>query len=249
MITLKQGDCLELMKELPDESVDLVLTDPPYGVDYLSHRTDNHKKIENDADVRIDKLFSKILPEVKRIMKPQGVLCMFCAGSSGSSKKLTTIYATLATLELSKHMHLIQTLVWSKGKTDGSFVGLGWKYRPSYEIILVGSKDADNYAFYPQYSSNVLVYKPYIPHNDDHPTQKPVDLMHHLLRNHSKVGDTILDPFMGSGTTGVACKQLKRNFIGYELDPDYFKMAEKRIEETNEPTLSPDERESLEVDE
>nr|ACD75432.1 AMDV4_3 [uncultured virus] len=243
MITLKQGDCLELMKELKDESVDCVITDPPYGIDFLSHWTNNHKKIVNDSDIRIDKLFAQFLPEFKRILKPHGVVCIF---SAGGGKKITT---ALATLELSKHMHLIQTLIWSKGKTDGSFVGLGWKYRPSYETILIGSKDLNNYAFYPQYSSNVLVYKPYIPQKGEHPTQKPIDLMCNLLRNHTKVGDTVLDPFMGSGTTGVACKQLKRNFIGYELDSDYFRMAEKRIEETNEPTLSPDERESLEVDE
>ena len=134
-------------------------------------------------------------------------------------------------------------------KTDGSFIGLGWKYRPSYETILVASKDPDDYAFYPQYSSNVLVYKPHIPQNGERPTQKPVDLIQHLLKNHTKKEDIILDPFMGSGTTGVACKQLRRNFIGYELDPNYFKMAEKRIENTVVNTLTLEERESLEVDE
>ena len=243
MITLKQGDCLELMKELEDESVDAVITDPPYGIDFLSNRTDNHKKIVNDSDIRIDKLFAQFLPEFKRILKPHGVVCIF---SAGGGKKITT---ALATLELSKHLYLIQTLIWSKGKTDGSFIGLGWKYRPSYETILVASKDPDDYAFYPQYSSNVLVYKPHILQNGEHPTQKPVDLIQHLLKNHTKKEDIILDPFMGSGTTGVACKQLRRNFIGYELDPNYFKMAEKRIENTVVNTLTLEERESLEVDE
>ena len=243
MITLKQGDCLELMKELEDESVDAVITDPPYGIDFLSNRTDNHKKIVNDSDIRIDKLFAQFLPEFKRILKPHGVVCIF---SAGGGKKITT---ALATLELSKHLYLIQTLIWSKGKTDGSFIGLGWKYRPSYETILVASKDPDDYAFYPQYSSNVLVYKPHIPQNGEHPTQKPVDLIQHLLKNHTKKEDIILDPFMGSRTTGVACKQLRRNFIGYELDPNYFKMAEKRIENTVVNTLTLEERESLEVDE
>lgn len=242
MITLKQGDCLELMKELEDESVDAVITDPPYGIDFLSNWTDNHKKIVNDSDIRIDKLFAQFLPEFKRILKPHGVVCIF---SAGGGKKITT---ALATLELSKHLYLIQTLIWSKGKTDGSFIGLGWKYRPSYETILVASKDPDDYAFYPQYSSNVLVYKPHIPQNGEHPTQN-VDLIQHLLKNHTKKEDIILDPFMGSGTTGVACKQLRRNFIGYELDPNYFKMAEKRIENTVVNTLTLEERESLEVDE
>ena len=223
-VTLKQGDCLELMKGLDDESVDCVITDPPYGIDYLSSRTTNHHKLENDKDVRIDKLYAKFLPDVKRILIKKGVLCSF----SGGGKRPTTAYATL---ELIKHLELVQTLIWSKGKTDGSFVGLGWRYRPSYETILVGAKDAGNYNFYPRYSSNVFVCKPHIPQKGEHPTQKPIKLMRWLIENHTKEGDTILDPFMGSGTTGEACKQLGRNFIGYEISPDYFKIAEKRIRE------------------
>ena len=136
-----------------------------------------------------------------------------------------------ATLEIIKHLELVQTLIWSKGKTDGSFVGLGWRYRPSYETILVSAKDAETYNFYPQYSSNVFVCKPHIPQQGEHPTQKPLKLMRWLIENHTKKGDTVLDPFMGSGTTGVACQQLNRNFIGYEISPDYFKIAEKRINE------------------
>ena len=224
-ITLKQGDCLELMKELPDESIDAVITDPPYGINYLSSWTKNHHRLENDEDVRIDKLYARMLPEVKRLLTLKGVLCSF---SGGGGKRPTTAYATL---ELIKYLNLIQTLVWSKGKTDGSFVGLGWKYRPSYENILVASKSADNYNFYVKYSSNVLVFKPYIPQKGDHPTQKPIELMRRLIQIHTKEGDTILDPFMGSGTTGVASVQLNRNFIGYEISPDYFKIAEKRINE------------------
>ena len=224
-VTLKQGDCLELMKGLDDESVDCVITDPPYGIDYLSSWTTNHHKLENDKDVRIDKLYAKFLPDVKRILIKKGVLCSF---SGGGGKRPTTAYATL---ELIKHLELVQTLIWSKGKTDGSFVGLGWRYRPSYETILVGAKDAGNYNFYPRYSSNVFVCKPHIPQKGEHPTQKPIKLMRWLIENHTKEGDTILDPFMGSGTTGVACQQLGRNFIGYEISPDYFKIAEKRIKE------------------
>ncbi len=138
---LKQGDCLELLKELPDGSIDMVLTDPPYGIDYLSPRTSHHHKLPNDADERIDLLYSKFLPDVVRILNKRGVFASF---SGGGGKKPTTAYATL---EIIKHMQLIQTCIWSKGKKDGSFMGLGWKYRPSYETVLIAAKSED-YAFY-----------------------------------------------------------------------------------------------------
>ena len=223
---IRLGDSLELLKELPDESVDAVITDLPYGLNYLSNMTDKHHKLVNDEDVRIDTLYAKFLPEVRRLLKPKGVLCSF---SAGGGAKPTTMYATM---ELIKHLDLIQTLVWSKGKNDGSFVGLGWKYRPSYEMILVAAKDKDNYNFYPQYSSNVFVCPPHIPiaENGDHPTQKPLRVMRWLIKNHTQKGDTVLDPFMGSGTTGIASLQMGRNFIGYEIDADYFHTAKQRIE-------------------
>ena len=223
---IRLGDSLELLKELPDESIDAVITDPPYGLNYLSTWTDKHHKLVNDEDERIDKLYAEFLPEVRRLLKPKGVLCSF---SGGGGFRPTTVYATL---ELIKHLDLIQTLVWSKGKNDGSFVGLGWKYRPSYEMILVAAKDKDNYNFYPQYSSNVFVCPPHIPiaENGDHPTQKPLRVMRWLIKNHTQKGDTVLDPFMGSGTTGIASLQMGRNFIGYEIDADYFHTAKQRIE-------------------
>lgn len=221
--TLILGDCIEKMKELEANSVDAVITDPPYGINFLSSWTENHHKLQNDEDVDIGKLYSQFLPEAKRILKPNGVICCCCGGG----KRPVLAYATV---EFIKHFSLIQTVIWSKGKTDGSFVGLGWNYRPSYETVLVGAKDADNYSFYPKYTSNVFVCKPLIPKKGDHPTPKPIPLMEFFIRNHTKQGDIVLDPFMGGGTTGLACHRTQRNFIGIEISEDYFNLAKKRLD-------------------
>lgn len=223
---LIHGDCIEKMRALESESVDAVITDPPYGIDYLSTRANQHK-IENDAEPNIGLLYAKFMPEVRRILKPNGVACC-CAGGGSKLPSLA-----LATLEFIKHLQLIQTVVWSKGRIDGSFMGLGWNYRPSYETVLIGAKDADKYAFYPKYASNVFVCKVHIPkaENGDHPTQKPVLLMEWLIRNHTRANDLVLDPFMGCGTTGLAAMRMRRNFIGIEIDEGYFKTAQKRINE------------------
>ena len=123
-------------------------------------------------------------------------------------------------------------VVWDKG-----LMGMGWHYRRSYETILVATKpgqavkwngDArvENIIRPGQYGIRKI-----IPSKDQHPTQKPTELMSVFIQWHTNPGDIVADPFMGSGTTGVACAQLNRNFIGIELDKDYFEIAQKRIED------------------
>ena len=222
-VELFLGDCLEKMDELPNNSIDAVITDPPYGIDFLSAWTKNHSRLIGDEDLDISKLYASFMPKIVRVLKPTGVVCCCCGGGG------KTPSSALATLEIVKHLKLVQTVIWSKGKTDGSFIGLGWRYRPSYETIIIAAKNLDDYAFYPKYASNVFVCKPVFPQADDHPTPKPIRLMEFFIRNHTKIGDVILDPFMGGGTTGVACMRLNRKFIGIEIDGEYFKIAEKRI--------------------
>ena len=213
-------DCLIGMKSLPDGCVDLILTDPPYGIGFCSPRTENHDKLENDGFEEWQKQLPLWLSEMKRVLKPSGICCCCCCG--GGKTPVTAMF----TMEAIKHFNLIQTLVWVK------FVGLGWKYRPAYENIVVLSKDKDSYNFYDKSSkcSNVIKgINQDIPTSEEHPTQKPVELMRRLIKIHSKKGDIVLDPFLGSGTTAVACIELERKFIGYELSDSYCKMAEKRI--------------------
>jgi site-specific DNA-methyltransferase (adenine-specific) len=217
---LVQADCLDYMATLPDGCVDLILTDPPYGISFHSHMTDHQRPIENDGFEEWQSMLDPMLAHFTRLLTPTGVCLAFCGG--GGRMPVTAIF----TLEAVKHMNLIQTLVWRKS------VGLGWKYRPAYENILVLSKSRDGYAFYDTSSACANLIEginKYIPQEGEHPTQKPVKLMDRLLAIHSKPGDLVLDPFAGSGSTLVACQNSGRRYIGVEMDAAYCELARKRL--------------------
>ena len=124
-----------------------------------------------------------------------------------------------------------QMVVWDKGP-----MGMGWHYRRSYETVLVGQKRGGPCKWHDTSSRIENIIRPgdygirkIIPRDDQHPTEKPVELAAHFIRLHSLETEIILDPFMGSGTTGVACARLGRKFIGIEIEPRYFDIACKRI--------------------
>ena len=221
------GDCLEIMPLLADKSIDLVLTDPPYGIDYLSPwRTENHSKITNDKLDDWQEMLPQFFTETKRILTDTGCCCCCCCG--GGKTPVTALF----TIEAIKHFNLIQTLVWRK------FVGLGWRYRPAYENIVILSKSKDNYNFYDtsRTCGNVIEgINQDIPQKGDHPTQKPVELMGKLTLIHSKEDDIVLDPFLGGGTTAVACKRLNRRFIGIEISEKYCEIAKNRLQNEARP--------------
>ena len=218
---ITNADCLDILKQLPDNSVDLVLTDPPYGIDYLSNRTENHKKIENDKYEDFSKLYPIWIAEFKRILTDTGCCCCCGGGKTPVSQEFT--------LEAIKQgFNLIQTVIWDK-----CTIGLGWHYRPSYETVIVLSKSKDKYNWFTDRKdvSNIVRIGNIIPQKGDHPTPKPVELMQHFLDLHSKENDVVLDPFSGSGTTAIACHNMKRNFICIEKDFDYWKASCKRLED------------------
>lgn len=220
-ITLYNGDCVPIMRNLPDCSVDAIISDPPYGIDFKSSHTDNHDKIANDSFEDFNAALPVWLDEFARILTPTGVACCCCGG--GGKTPVSAIF----TLELAKHgLKLIQTLIWDK-KT----IGLGWRYRPSYETILVFSKDQDGYNWFTERNdiSNIRRYNNIIPQKDDHPTPKPVNLMRDLIELHTQEGMLVLDPFMGGGTTPVAAAIENRRCIGIELVPKYFEIAKRRV--------------------
>jgi site-specific DNA-methyltransferase (adenine-specific) len=206
MIELHLGDCLEVMKSIPDKSVDAVITDPPYGIrrdkgfgGAAAFGGGNGRKIPRriysggwDNDRPKSETFSEIL----RI----GVFVGIFGGN---------YFADL----LPQGTHWV---VWDKLNTMPTF--------GDCELLWTNSKRKSVKKFTLQY--NGLLGEKDIRY---HPTQKPLALMKWIIENYTKEGDTILDPFMGSGTTGVACVQTGRNFIGIEIDPTYFAIAEKRI--------------------
>ena len=212
-------DCLEFMKRLPDNCIDCIVTDPPYGINFVSSRTKRKEALQNDKLWDWQQLINKMLPEFKRILTDTGCCCCCCGGGS-------TPVTAIFTMEVIKHFNLIQTLIWKK------FIGLGWNYRPSYENILIFSKSKNDYNFYDtsKKCSNVIEnINQDIPNSEEHPTQKPIRLMNKLLQIHTLKSHIVFDPFMGMGTTCLSAIELERKYIGCEINKIYFNKAQERI--------------------
>lgn len=228
-IKLWQGDCLELMKDIPDGSIDMVLTDPPYGT----------TQCKWDTVIDLELMWK----DLKRITKDNGAIILF------GNQPFTSI------LGASNVKQLKYSWIWQKSSATGH---LNAKKMPmkSHEDILVfykkpptynpqGLKDygkevtrGNNGKCYGKSGTKNTQEKTGYPRTIQsfksegktvHPTQKPVPLMEYLIRTYTNEGETVLDFTMGSGTTGVACKNLNRNFIGIELDEKYFEIAKERI--------------------
>ncbi len=218
-MTLHLGDCLEYMRTLPDKSVDAVITDPPYGVAWKSNwKGGNFAEIANDKSPFIDWID---LIDCK---------FLYCFA------KWTTMQVYID--KIKSNYKVKDVLIWDK-KAHGA--GDLSSYAPTYEMIIYATKNKDKLKFKKRKQNiihqwrvdggatgistkNVLC----------HPAQKPVELITSIIEDCTSEGDTILDPFMGSGTTGVACVQTGRNFIGCEISEEYFKIAERRIKEAQE---------------
>ena len=210
-IDLRQGDCLELMKSIPDGSVDMVLTDPPYAINLTPQRdTSKFKNTKVLNDNTLDWL-PKMVEECYRISK--NVVLVFCGWQNIDKFKI----------ELEKKFAIKNILVWDK-----DWFGMGNNYRPNYELCLLCCKT--NITTKSNNKSNILKYRRISPQKLLHSCEKPIPLLEDLITELSNPQDTILDCFMGSGSTGVACKNTNRNFIGIELDETYFEIAKKRIE-------------------
>lgn len=206
------GDCLEGMKLLPDKCIDLVLTDPPYGMSYQSsRRTDKFDEIIDDNNLEWVELFCK---EAYRILKNNSHIYIFCNEYSIGELRL---YLKDAGFTLKR------MLVWVKNNhTSGDLEG---DYGNKTEYVIYAHKGRQ--LLNGDRCTNVLQF----PRVADlkHPTQKPDDLIAFLCRKSSKKGDLICDPFMGSWTTARACKDLGRDFIGFELSEEYCKVGEERL--------------------
>lgn len=247
MIKLIQGDCLDKMKDIPDSSIDLILTDSPYG------------STSCKWDVIIP--FEPMWKHLKRIIKPNRAIVLF--GQEPYSSLLRT-----SNISWFKY-----DWYWKKSRPSG-FVNAKLKPLKDIEIISVFSsgttanRSKTNMIYFPQglkkinkkwsrpklyesgegvnptrkshtlkriieyenYPRQILEYKN---HNKNqlHPTQKPVALMEYFIKTYSNEGETLLDFTMGSFTTAIACLNLKRNFVGIELEDNYFKVGKQRVKE------------------
>lgn len=214
-VQLLKGDCLELMKDLPNESIDMILCDPPYLMNYQSgRRKDKFKKIDNDVDAY--ELIKETLKESYRVMKDNTSIYMFCSWHHVDFFKQA----------IEKEFKLKNIIVWNKNNHGAG--DLKGAYAPKHEFVLYAHKGRST--FNEKRIPDVIDCAKVIGKNMLHPTEKPIDLLELFIERNSKEKEVVLDMFMGSGTTGVACKNLDREFIGMELDEGYFNIAKERIE-------------------
>lgn len=234
-INLIHGDCLEEMKNIEDNSIDMILTDPPYGTTACKW----------DTIIDLDLMWEQL----NRIIKLNGAIALF--GSEPFSSKL----------RISNLKNYKYDWVWNKKKAGNIFLA---KQQPMkiHENIIIFNTNKNKY--YPQMIKRDKIKKSknygtgeaiggknkkedklytYTHKNPVsiievsnanqkgklHPTQKPVTLLEYLIKTYTNENETVLDFTMGSGSTGVACKNLNRNFTGIELDNDYFEIAKERI--------------------
>lgn len=215
-VKLHLGDCLPFMKSLADKSIDCVLTDPPYGVDYTGGITNTNVERERLANDKDAKIYAEFVPSVFDVMRDGASAYIFYATSCSHE-----VYPVVSEIFGS-----YQQLIWHK--TNATFGNPFARYKFDYEPLIYCRKGSPS-TWNGSSKERAVLRFPREAINDLHPTQKPLGLIKRLILNSTNEGDTILDPFMGSGTTGVACVQTGRNFIGCELDPGYFAIAEKRI--------------------
>lgn len=204
-------DCLDFMREVPDKYFDLVLTDPPFGMSFQSgHRETEHKKIANDDNLL---WLPDFIKELHRVTKDDAHIYMFCSHH----------FVEVFKIELQKYRKVKNILIWEKNNTGmGDLFG---DYAPKYEMILFCSNGERK--LNDGRDSNII--KATRTQNELHPTQKPTDLMEFLLKKSMQNGDKVFDPFMGSGTTAVACQSLGIDWCGCELESDYVAIANKRL--------------------
>ena len=213
MIELKNEDMLTGIKSIADNSIDLLVTDPPYLIvpggctKPLGGILGNVKKGKLFDHNSIK--FSDWLGETYRVLKPKSHAYIFCSG-----RRLNEL-----TTEALKAGFIYQNLlVWVKQNSVPNKY-----YMNKAEFILMlrkgGAKNINMLG-----SNTVLEYRNKLG-NKLHPTEKPVSLLKHLIENSSQPNEIVLDPFAGCGSTGLACKQTERNFIGYEIDKKYYDIA------------------------
>ena len=237
------GDCLERMKEIPSGSVDLVLTDPPYGTTACKW----------DSVIPLEPMWK----ELKRVIKQNGAIVLFAA-QPFTSKLISSNYDMFAycwywlkskptgfpNANVRPMFNIEDISVFSKGKANpraidkipynpqGVVECIRHKTRKTKEgTVNNGEKDG---SLSGNYTSTLTNYPRQLlefasESKTQHPTQKPVSLMEYLIKTYTKENELVLDFTMGSGTTGVACVNTDRKFVGIEMDDGYFKTAESRI--------------------
>lgn len=239
MVQLLKGNCLEVMKSIPDKSVDAIITDPPYGTTACKW----------DSVIPFDKMWEQL----NRIIKPNGAIVLFGSEPFSSALRMSNIKNYKYDLIWEKPNPSNPLLAKKRFMSFHENISIFYKKQPTYnpqkgkrldknkrvavnshfsKPDILGGKvsiEAINSDGNTKHPSSVLKFNRQ--NQGLHPTQKPITLMECLIKTYTNENETVLDFTMGSGTTGVACINTNRKFIGIELDEKYFDIASKRIEE------------------
>lgn len=230
---LYQGDCLDVLPTLAAQSVDCIVTDPPYGIGYASNRKTmlGGAERKNDAEFGADEFDPRWMQHAYRVLKNNSFLFCFTRWDMIGQWQDELKRAGFS---------IVQRLVWDK---------CHWKmgdlsnYGSQVEDVLLCSKGrAIMFDGGMGRGGNLFRYSSaFLPEGQyDHPTQKPVNLLRRYIADSTHFGATILDPFMGSGSTGVAAIMEGRQFVGVELMQKYYAIAERRIQNAQPPLFVAD---------
>lgn len=225
---LVQGDCLEYMATMENRSVDLVVTDPPYIMNYKTGRRNNkaNKYASDQSEVKHKfsttisgdddpELIANYITECHRIMKPNTAMYMFC-----NSNKVAFFIT-----ELEKLFTLRNIIVWVKNNHTAGDLKHAFGKKHEF-LILVNKGDA---LIQGTRIQDVWAFDKVVGTSQLHQNQKPLDMIKRCIEKHSKVGDVIFDGFGGSGTTAIAARDLNRQYICIEKDPEYYAVAKERM--------------------
>ena len=238
-IELYLGDCLEIMKNIPDKSIDMILCDLPYG------------RTHNRWDTVLP--FSELWEHYRRVIKENGVIALFSDGlfmaelmlsnkkmwkynivwdkilASGflnANKQPLRVHEEIVIFYDKQPIYNPQKVKGLPNHSKGKGKDSGYQNNNYNDIEFVDNKDILGDMKHPK---SILSFQKPHPSKSVHPTQKPVALLEYLIKTYTNEGDTVLDNCMGSGSTGVACKNTNRNFIGIEIEEKYFNIAKDRI--------------------
>jgi site-specific DNA-methyltransferase (adenine-specific) len=234
-VVLYAGNCLSVLPTIADGSVEMVWTDPPYGHnnnngDWLSRRheimEDGNASIQqaiaNDDADGMRNVVDGMLREAVRILDRDCCCCCCCCCCGGGP---SPTFAWVAQRMDRDGLQFFHSVIWDKLNP-----GVGWRYRRQHEMVMVAHRRGGKLLWGSEDRKQPNIIRLSKPRTNYHPNEKPEKLVEKFVLNHTIEGNTICDPFMGSGTTGVVAARLGRKFIGIELDPAYFAIAKARIQ-------------------
>jgi site-specific DNA-methyltransferase (adenine-specific) len=225
---LFNDDCLKVLPTIPDKSIDLILTDPPYGT----------TQCKWDSVIPFDSMWK----ELKRITKENSAIALFGCEPFSSALRMSNIenfkYDWIwkksnvmgflnAKKRPLKETEIISIFNSNIYKPQNLKINVNGENKRGGQTDILNKYQTSNKSEFTNYPRTIIEFK-----NDKglHPTQKPIALLEYLIKTYTNEGETVLDFTMGSGSTGVACKNINRKFIGIEMDKNYFDIAKNRIE-------------------